>query len=158
MFNTQKSLRSRLSLVAPAALLLLASANLYAQQPVSISLSGSGEVPPVVTSATATGQITVLPDHSVSGSIKTSGFVPTMAHIHEAPAGHNGPVIIKLTQTANDSFAVPPNAKLTASQYASYLAGNLYVNVHSAQHPNGEIRVQLPRTDTAGTAMPPAAY
>ena len=92
----------------PLALLLLASANLYAQQPMSISLKGDSEVPPVTTSATGHGKITVLPDHTVSGNIKTSGMVPTMAHIHEAAVGKNGPAIITLTQTANDSFAVPP--------------------------------------------------
>lgn len=143
MINTSKSLGSRLRRVSPLALLLLVSANLYAQEPMSISLKGEFEVPPVTTSAMGMGQITVLPDRTVSGSIKTSGLVPTMAHVHEAAAGKNGPAIITLTKTANDSFAVPADAKLTDAQYASYMAGNLYVNVHSAQHPNGEIRAQL---------------
>lgn len=58
------------------------------------------------------GQITVLPDHTVSGSIKTSGLVPTMAHIHEGAVGKNGPPIMTLTQTANDSFAVPAGGLL----------------------------------------------
>ena len=151
MINPSKSSRTLLSRVAPLVLLLMASANLYAQQPLSISLKGSAEVPPVTTSAMGSGQITVLPDHTVSGSIKTSGLVPTMAHIHEAAAGKNGPPIITLTQTANDSFAVPSGARLTDAQYTSYTTGKLYVNVHSAQYPNGEIRAQLLRTETADT-------
>jgi hypothetical protein len=129
--------------MAPLTLLLLASSNLYAQESMSISLKGEFEVPPVTTSASGTLQITVLPDHTMSGSIKTSGFTPTMAHVHEAASGKNGPVIIPLTKTANDSFAIPLDTKLTDAQYTSYMAGNLYVNVHSAQHPNGEIRAQL---------------
>ncbi len=143
MINTSKSPGILLSRVAPLALLLLASANLYAEQPMSISLKGSSEVPPVTTAAMGTGRITVLPDHTVSGSIKTSGLLPTMAHIHEAAVGKNGPPIITLTKTANDSFAVPPDARLTDAQYTSYKAGRLYVNVHSAEHPTGEIRAQL---------------
>ncbi|HUX65151.1 CHRD domain-containing protein [Sulfuricella sp.] len=143
MINTSKFPRSLLSLAAPLALLLLASANLYAQQPMSISLNGSSVVPPVTTSAMGTGQIKVLPDHTVSGSIKVSGLVPTMAHIHEAAAGKNGPAIITLTKTTDDTFTVPADAKLTAARYKSYLAGKLYVSVRSAQYPNGEIRAQL---------------
>lgn len=145
MINTSKSPRTILFRVATLAVVLLASANLYAQQPMQLNLNGASEVPPVTTLATGTAQIAVLPDHRVSGSIKISGMVPTMAHIHEAASGKNGPPIITLVNTGNDSFAVPPNSRLTDAQYTSYMAGNLYVNVHSAQHPNGEIRVQLPR-------------
>jgi CHRD domain len=129
----------------PLALLLLASTHLYAQQPMSISLSGAAEVPPVTTQATGSGQITILPDRTISGSIKTSGIAASMAHVHEAPAGKNGPPIVTLSKAVNDSFVVPPNTRLTEAQYRSYTAGNLYINVHSGQHPDGEIRGQLPR-------------
>lgn len=142
MLNTSTSTRRPLHRAIALTLMLLASANLHAQLPMTISLTGSAEVPPVTTSATGTGEIKVLPDHTVSGGIKTSGLVPTMAHIHEAPAGKNGRPIITLTKTGND-FAIPAGAKLTKGQYRSFLAGNLYVNVHSAQYPDGEIRAQL---------------
>ena len=151
MIYSSKSITSLLGRAAPLALLLMTSANLYAQQPMSVTLKGSAEVPPVNTSAKGSGQITVLPDHTVSGSIKTSGFVPTMAHIHEAAVGKNGPPIITLIKTADDSFAVPAKAMLTDAQYTSFTTGKLYINVHSAQYPNGEIRAQLLRTEAAGT-------
>jgi hypothetical protein len=38
---------------------------------------------------------------------------------------------------------VPEGSKLTDEQYAAFKAGNLYVNVHSAEHKGGEIRTQL---------------
>jgi hypothetical protein len=135
---------SQFARIAPWALLLLASASLHAQTALSISLNGATEVPAVVSAAVATGQITILPDRSVSGSIKYSGLVPTMAHIHEAAAGKNGPPIITLTNAPGDTYVVPAGARLSEAQYTSYAAGNLYVNVHSAQFPNGEIRAQLP--------------
>lgn len=108
-----------------------------------LTLKGDQEVPPVTTSATGTGTISVGADKSVSGSIKTEGVVGVAAHIHHAPAGKNGPPVITLTKTSDNVWSVPEGAKLTDEQYASYKAGELYVNVHSAEHKGGEIRAQL---------------
>lgn len=138
------------------ALLFLAAGNLYAQQALSISLKGSAEVPPVTTTASGNSQITVQPNRSISGTIMTSGMTPTMAHIHEGPPGRNGPPIITLTMNSDGSFAVPDNTMLSDTQYASYLAGNLYINVHSKAFPGGEIRGQFPGAETATSPMRPA--
>ena len=136
-------------------LLLLASANLYAQQTLSVSLTGASEVPPTTTAAAGTGQITIDSDYTAKGSVKYSGMIATMAHIHEAATGKNGPPIIPLTPSGNDTFIVPPNAKLSSEQYKSYMAGNLYVNVHSATYPGGEIRGQLQHPEKAAAPMRP---
>jgi hypothetical protein len=109
----------------------------------SVSLSGSSEVPPVSTAAKGSGTIMVASDKSVSGSVTTSGVDGKAAHIHEGAAGANGPVIVPLAKTADNTWSVPSGAKLTDAQYASYMAGNLYVNVHSAAYAGGEIRGQL---------------
>lgn len=124
--------------------LLLAAAGLHAESPITLSLNGATEVPPVVTAASASGQISVTPDRNISGSVKVSGMVATMAHIHEAAVGKNGPPIVTLIKGANDSYAVPAGTRLSEAHYSSYASGMLYVNVHSAQYPNGEIRAQLP--------------
>ncbi|AEC20805.1 hypothetical protein PT7_2265 [Pusillimonas sp. T7-7] len=108
-----------------------------------LTLSGTHEVPAVTTSAKGSGTITVGDDKTVSGSVKTSGISATMAHIHEAPAGKNGPVIIPLEKKGDNEWAVPANAKLSDAQYKSYKDGNLYVNVHSEAHKSGEIRDQI---------------
>ena len=108
-----------------------------------VSLSGDQEVPPVGTSASANGTITVSPNKSVGGSITVSGMQPTAAHIHEGAQDKNGPVVIPLTKSSDNTWSVPVGAKLTDAQYKSYLAGNIYVNVHSAAHKDGEIRAQL---------------
>jgi len=109
---------------------------------IKVTLAGDQEVPPVKSTGTGGGTIIIGNDKSVSGSVKTSGITGTAAHIHEAAAGQNGPVIIPLTQ-AGDTYSVPAGAKLTDAQFASFQAGNLYVNVHTAANPGGEMRAQL---------------
>ena len=110
---------------------------------VQVSLSGSEETPPVTTSAAGAGTIKIAKDKSVSGSIKTTGIDGTVAHIHLGAPGQSGPPIITLEKTSDGVWAVPAGAKLTDEQYASFKAGDLYVNVHSAEHKPGEIRAQL---------------
>jgi hypothetical protein len=125
------------------ALLLAALATANAKDVVTVSLSGEQEVPAVTTAAKGAGKITIADDKSVSGSIKTTGMTGVAAHIHEAPAGKNGPPIITLEKKGDNEWAVPAGSKLTDAQYESLKAGNLYLNVHSAEHKGGEIRTQL---------------
>jgi hypothetical protein len=141
--TTQSGTSRLFSRLVPLAM-LLAAANLYADSPISMSLTGAAEVPPVTTAATGKVNISVLPNRSVSGSIDVAGMVPTMAHVHEGAVGKNGPPIITLIKKSDKVFTVPADAKLSEAQYTSYQAGNLYVNVHSEAHPSGEIRAQLP--------------
>jgi hypothetical protein len=108
-----------------------------------VKLSGDQEVPPVTTLATGESRINVGPDGSVTGVVTTTGLDGTMAHIHLAAAGKNGPVIVPLTKTADGQWSVPAGAKLTPEQLQAYQAGELYVNVHSATNKPGEIRAQL---------------
>jgi len=110
---------------------------------IKVTLSGDQEIPPVTTSASGSGTITVGEDKSVSGKVTISGMTPLVAHIHEAAAGANGPIVIPLTKTSDTVWVVPAGAKLTDSQYASYKAGNLYYNVHTETHKSGEIRGQI---------------
>lgn len=110
---------------------------------VKVMLSGDQEIPPVTTAASGTGTITVGEDRSVSGRVTVSGLVVSVAHIHEAAAGSNGPIIIPLTKISDTVWVVPTGAKLTDSQYTSYRAGNLYYNMHSEAHRSGEIRGQI---------------
>ena len=132
------------SVIAAAALFLFAGYSAPAtSQELKIVLSGSQEIPPVTTSGSGTGTISVAADKSVRGSVTITGMSPTVAHIHEAPAGANGPIIIPLTKTADDVWSVPEGAKLTDAQFESYKAGNLYYNVHSAANKGGEIRGQI---------------
>jgi CHRD domain len=125
------------------ALLIAAGASTASAGDIKVMLSGSQEVPPVTTSASGSGTITVGMDKSISGSVTTTGVNGTAAHIHMAAMGVNGSVILPLTKTGDGVWSVAPGAKLTDAQNAALTAGNLYVNVHSEANKGGEIRGQL---------------
>ena len=135
--------RSLFAVAIAAAVLVIGSSHPALAQDVQVMLSGGQEVPPVTSSGSGSGTISIRDDKTVSGSVTTTGVTGTMAHIHNGAAGKNGPVVIPLTKTGDNGWAVPPGAKLTDAQYAAFKAGDLYVNVHSAQHQGGEIRGQL---------------
>jgi hypothetical protein len=107
------------------------------------ALTGAQEVPAVMTKATGVCKIVIGTDRIISGSVDTSGVEGSMAHIHLGAVGTNGPVVITLVSSGQGTWSVPMGAKLTDAQYASYRHGDLYVNVHSAMHPGGEMRLQL---------------
>jgi hypothetical protein len=135
---------SALKLASRAAVVLLAAGvGLASAATVHVRLTGSHEVPPVKTMARGSGVIEVASDGAVSGKITTRGIKATMAHFHEGAPGTNGPPIIWLKQGPKGTWVVPAGSKLSPSQYKAFLAGNLYINVHSAAHPGGEIRGQL---------------
>jgi hypothetical protein len=108
-----------------------------------VTLSGGNEVPAVTTTATGSGTVTVGADCSVKAKITVSGMTATAAHIHQAAAGANGPVIVPFTKSGDNEFVAPDDAKMNEAQCAAYKAGNTYVNVHSAKNPPGEVRAQL---------------
>ena len=110
---------------------------------VKVTLSGDQEVPPVTTNAKGSGTLTFGTDRSIAGGVATTGMTGTAAHIHEAPPGKSGGVIIPLIHGSDGRWIVPAGTKLTDAQAASLLAGNLYVNVHSEAYKDGEIRGQI---------------
>jgi hypothetical protein len=117
-------------------------------------LTGGQEIPPVGGNNAGTTDIIIyptkcptstgsLPCPQAFGTVTITGFTGTAAHIHRAKAGQNGPVIVTLTKTGENTWAVPDRTFISESDYGAYLDNELYVNVHSANNPNGEVRGQL---------------
>ena len=129
--------------IMSSGLAVIATFSSMAAMSETVALTGSTEVPPVTTSATGTADITVGADRSVKANVTAKGMTATASHIHMAAAGANGPVIVPFTKSGDNTFSAAPDAKLTEEQFAAYKAGKLYVNVHSAKNPGGEIRGQL---------------
>lgn len=85
----------------------------------------------------------------------------TSAHLHIAPRGVTGPIVVYLFKLirptgglngATVRGVIKPDDLVNQLQGATFQRllqeiqrGNIYVNVHTVQHPNGEIRGQLGR-------------
>ena len=123
---------------AAVAVLLAAGFTLANAADVPVVLTGDHEVPAVATAAKGTGKITIAADKSVSGKITTTGITGTVAHIHEAAPGKNGPPIITLEKGADSSWSVPAGSKLTDAQYESFKAGNAEFTAAATTAPAGK--------------------
>ncbi|MEZ5964572.1 MAG: CHRD domain-containing protein [Planctomycetota bacterium] len=104
-------------------------------------LSGANEVPPVVTNAFGSGCLTVNPDATVTYEVSTSGLVGTAGHIHRAPIGLNGSVIVPFA--GGPTVFSGTSSAQTAAALTDARSGLWYVNVHTAANPGGEIRGQV---------------
>jgi hypothetical protein len=114
----------------------------------SVPLTGAQQVPPVQTSGSGTADLTYNPsDRHITWTITYSGLSSdvTMAHIHgPAPQGKNAGVEVWLTKKGEPvSSPIKGSATLTAAEAQQLMAGNAYINVHTKDHPGGEIRGQL---------------
>ncbi|MDZ7367205.1 MAG: CHRD domain-containing protein [candidate division KSB1 bacterium] len=142
------------------AMFLFAYQSSQAQVQFIAKLNGSQEVPPVNTPAS--GQITAtLSDSQLVVTGTFSGLLSDFnhgvrggAHLHLAPAGRNGGIVIELVVTLgldhrSGSFVAAQNTfKLTPAQYVALHERKLYANIHTLLYPGGEIRGQLlPQAD-----------
>jgi hypothetical protein len=128
-------------------------------------LTGQEEVPPVETNATGQAIFRLSRDgQSLHYRLIVANIENvTMAHIHLAPAGQNGPVVLWLYPSGPPPQLIPgvTNGVLSTGVVTSanlvgqlagasladlvdlIVAGNAYVNVHTSQFPAGEVRGQI---------------
>jgi hypothetical protein len=118
------------------------------------TLSGTDEVPPTTSGATGYAVVTWNADGSLSYMLMVAGLDgATAAHIHHGATGTNGDVVVPLFTQSNSSPEVDngvlaegtvPAGDPELVNLAYWLAtGQTYVNVHTADHPDGDIRGQL---------------
>lgn len=141
--------RSRIAAGVAGTVLLLAltGSALAGGRPLSAALAGANGVPPA--DLTASGTAHVWLNHgqgTVCYELTTDGLsAPAVgAHIHAAPAGTNGPVVIPLTVAPDGSGSgcvEEVNRDLIKAIIQNPSA--YYVNVHTTAFPGGAIRGQL---------------
>lgn len=108
-------------------------------------LNGDQETPPVSTAANGVAVASLSPNlDSLTYYVNVSGLSgpATAAHFHFAAAGTAGPVVVGLTASPIPNFY---SAKVAVNNVfvTNLLNGNIYVNVHTAANPTGEIRGQM---------------
>jgi hypothetical protein len=153
-----------LTVLGLAPIALMNSVAAQHQQQFIAKLSGSDEVPPVKTLAVGTAKFTVgANDKSLNYIINITTMNGVMGvHIQGGKQGENGPIIAGLF---NPGMLGPPTGKvngllakgnITSSNIQGTLPGKqisdlvslmksnaTYVNIHTQQHQNGEIRGQI---------------
>jgi CHRD domain-containing protein len=120
------------------------------------NLTGSEEVPPVQTNATGMAEIsayTVAGD-SITYSVNAMNIQGvTAGHIHLGKPGENGPIVFTMFKYDPPRNEVSETGTITADKLEGPMAGkrvfdvalagsngSLYMNIHTLENPNGEIR------------------
>jgi hypothetical protein len=114
----------------------------------TVSLSGAQQAPPVQTAGSGTADLTYDPaTRVVTWSITYSGLSSqaTMAHFHgPAASDKNAGIQVWLTKHGGPvSSPITGSATLTPAQARQFMAGLWYINLHTSDHPAGEIRGQV---------------
>jgi len=151
--------------LAVLVLMMLLAGPLQASNAINfnVSLSGDNEATPVETDTSGTAILHVdrnLSEIRLKLSVRNGDAVlgAAGAHFHCAPAGQNGPVVafvagsfppgydgdFELRATLTDASIINPACGATVMELVgSMLDGNVYLNVHSTDHPGGVIRGQV---------------
>ena len=125
------------------------------------SLKGDNEVPPKTTNATGNAIVKISKDETSIYYKITVGNIEDVraSHFHMALPGENGPVVVTLftntDQPAGRTNGILAEGTITAKDVGGPLSGDLaavieeirnggiYVNVHTAEIPSGELRGNL---------------
>jgi hypothetical protein len=124
-----------------------------AREGYTFALTGSQEAPAVATPAYGSGMVSIDRDQTNAHfMIVGTNLTPTLAHFHQGVAGVSGPVIFNLgSYMANggiygywleDDATTPFDATFSNK----FRKDSIYVNMHTAANPGGEIRGQALRT------------
>lgn len=132
-------------------------------------LSGENEVPPTPSTATGLAEFTRPVNDTIKYRINITGIADaTGAHIHSGQAGENGEVVADLLTSmkvkdvsygmtirgniSDSSLKGPMEGKTLEDLVTAMDSGQTYVNIHTAQHPDGEIRGQIINTEKSAAS------
>jgi hypothetical protein len=131
------------------------------------TLNAQSEVP-AGTDTVAAGSALLLINpttHTILYAVNWQGLSgpATNAHFHRGASGVAGSVVHPIELQTGDSSTTGTWSGISNDDWAALLKGEIYINIHTAQHPNGEIRGQVLMSDlytaaiSASNEVPPAA-
>lgn len=117
-------------------------------RPLQAALTGAAEVPrPGHPDGSGSASVRINPgQRTICHTVEVFDIAAaTAAHIHEAPAGAAGPVVVTLAPptSGTSTGCVQVTRDLALDILKS--PGDYYVNVHNAEYPAGAVRGQLSR-------------
>jgi hypothetical protein len=125
--------------------LALASPAMAEMMKMSATLSGKMEVPPTDSNGGGSVDVTFDTDtKKLDWTIEYSNLTGpvTAAHFHgPAEMGKNADPVVPLS--GDLASPLKGSATLTDAQAADLQAGRYYINLHTAAHPDGEVRGQV---------------
>ena len=152
-----------ISMIVISLIVVVATSNslIYAQNQTKYKakLKGVSIIPPVNTSAAGLADVNIRND-SLDWKLNVTGITdPTMAHIHMGKKGVNGPIVVDLLKSPkfeNTTERMIITGKINASDLQGPMKGKtfadiesaikarktvgLYVDLHTKNHPDGELR------------------
>lgn len=137
-------------------LIVILSQTVFPQVHFTARLTGSQEVPSDSTTAAGTAAFT-LTDEGLTYIIAVDSIAKiTGAHFHSGAIGDTGRVLKSILPSFRGNVAygiwkTNDTVPLSKDLINALLNGNIYVNVHTAAHPTGEIRGQV--CVTSGTSL-----
>src|SRR5438874_3307527 len=133
------------TVIAISVLGAVAFAGSASAEKLKATLDAKSEVPATTSSGTGTADLDYdAASKKLSWKVTYSGLSgpATAAHFHgPAEAGKHAGVAVPIPGAAKSP--AEGSATLTDAQAADLLAGKLYVNIHTAANPGGEIRGQV---------------
>lgn len=115
-------------------------------RPLSADLSSANEVPASGTGASGSAHVTLNQGQGeVCVDISSSGLSTAVVggHIHSAPAGVNGGVVVNLGVNSSQFSACIQGVDHDLIKAIRQHPENYYINIHTVAVPSGEIRGQL---------------
>jgi hypothetical protein len=134
------------ALVLAGALLAVGATTVTANgRPLEATLTGAAENPPADPDGFGSAQLRLNHGQGRICYTLTVGSIDpaTAAHIHAAPVGVNGGVVVPLVAPTTGSSSACASVSRDLVKAIMQNPENYYVNVHNATYPGGAIRGQL---------------